>query len=230
MSMKKSLKVALMLLFSASWLTSCAYVQLHKQVESDARPHKGFYIEKPEYVYYYSGQWYLKAEEVDIRKDYPLVHDSVLLNEDNSPKPIVLKSDGEIYISISEGTAKVLQRNDGYASLSTLRDEMVSGSILNKIDAPMKKYQVRAQVESKSSQKEYHIFGGDEETSLSFGTRLISTGALLLVDTPGTVLYNAAIPIMAPFVFFYDFFKEDEVIEHINYLYSGDYVLINRNW
>lgn len=228
--MKKSLTVALMLLLSASWLTSCAYMQLHKQIESEARVHRGFYIERPTAVYSHRGQWYLKAQGVQLKKEYPLIHDTILLTQNNKPRPIIFNKESEIYISISSGTAKVLQRTDGYASLSTLRDEMSNGQILSAGVGQMKSYPVRAEVEAKKADRQYHIYDQGEGEPLSFGTRALSTASLVLVDAPGTVIYNVAIPFMAPFVFFYDFLSEDEVLEHVSYLYRGEYDFINKKW
>ena len=40
-------------------------------------------------------------------------------------------------------------------------------------------------------------------------SRALGKADLVLVDFPATLVYNVAIPIMAPFVFFYEFTHED---------------------
>ena len=38
--------------------------------------------------------------------------------------------------------------------------------------------------------------------------QILSTLDEVIIDWPGTILYNLAIPVMAPFVFFHEFLDE----------------------
>ncbi len=205
----------MILTLAAMSISSCAYMQTHRQIESKSLIYNGFCLKKPEYVYQHDGKWYLKAEELLLRENYPLIHDSVLLKDNNKKAPVVVSTKGEIYISISSGTAKVLQMKEGYATLSTLRDEMARGQHLRS-SGGITAYPVRAHIDAAPQASEYHCYTEQNPQKPGIGTRALSTASLILVDAPGTLVYNAAIPLMAPFFFFYEFITEDTSLDSVS--------------
>ncbi len=188
-------------------VTSCAYVQTHKNVEERERSYRGHHLTTPTAVYSRGGQWYLAALPADFRKHYPTVHDTVFQGQEEAHMRLVGKSGNTpAYQRISEGTARVLMREDGYAELQTLADELRSSPGEWKSSLPgAKAHPVRAQLVGEPAA----IIPPTEKTELSFGTRALSSLAFTFVDVPGTVLYNVAIPLAAPVVFFRDFLSED---------------------
>ncbi len=199
-------------------ISSCAYMQTHKQIESQAEICRGFCVEKPSIVYSHGGNWYLKVRPVALRKEYPLVYDSIMLTENNAP---VLReipnseASSAMYVSLSSGTAKVLMRADGYAMLSTLRDELSEGQIIT-TSAGMRPHNIAATIDTKGVKSPGAYCIKSTQNSAGMGNKVLRNTSLILVDAPGTLLYNVAIPVMAPFIFFNDFFSEKSTFESIN--------------
>ena len=213
--MKRCFSYLMILTLAAISMSSCAYMQTHRQIESNSLIYNGFCLKKPERVYYYDGKWYLKAEDVLLSESYPLIHDSVLLKDNNKKTPVVIRRNGESYISISSGTAKVLQMKEGYATLPTLRDEMAQGEHLS-LDGGINSYPVRAHIDAAPNTGVYHCYTDCVHQEPGVGTHVLSTASLILVDAPGTVLYNVAIPLMAPIFFFHEFLTEDTSLDNIS--------------
>ena len=45
-------------------------------------------------------------------------------------------------------------------------------------------------------------------TENSLATKILKNIDLIVIDVPGTLVYNVAIPFAAPFVFFYEFYHD----------------------
>ncbi len=186
-------------------LSSCAYMQTHKNIEEASRLHTGYHLQTPLELYRAGGQYYLAVEQQQLRVHYPTIHDSIFLNENNDPwfsnrdtqNPLV-------FLPISKGTAEVLQLQDGYAELSVLSDELKGSTSCSK-PSGAQRCPIRATVEGTACT----WIDAAQSEPVSPGIQLLSAVDRVLIDWPGTVVYNAAIPVMAPFVFFYQFLNED---------------------
>lgn len=208
------MKKLLLLAVSALFLNSCAYVQTHKNVEESFYTYQGYRLCEPLSLLQRGNDWYLVAEPVALQKSYPAIYDSVFFKDKNEP---VFEMAGQgtesqpMMHRISHGTATVLQRADGYASLTTLCDElkMTPGEW---IKAPLnhRGVPVRATL-SRENETADIIVEEDSRTAQGsqIAERILSAADRVVVDIPGTVMYNVAIPFMAPFVFFREFLQED---------------------
>lgn len=195
------------LITASAFLSSCAYLQTHKNIEESFRQHTAYAL-SPDIELYKSGDgYYVALEKQQVKVHYPVLHDSVFLVQNNEPELIKASDDTtKAYRQISKGTAHVLQMPNGYAELSVLGDEIKSSKseILTALPAGAKLCTTTAQIEGDTiSWKEQRSV--DEAP---FAARLLSSADFLLIDCPGTLLYNISIPIMAPFVFFHEFLNE----------------------
>lgn len=220
-SILRSLSLLLFLACIPVSVSSCAYTQLNKQIEEKATVYKGFAVELPLSLYSSQGQWYVKVRKIDVQRMRPFVHDSVMLKTDGNicygtVKPLSYYTDYQ-YIRVSEGTAAVLQRTDGYATLETLSDEMKSNyaSAVSELPESMQ-HRVHAEIKTEQGNIVYVAADGEPIRKAGIGIKALSKLALVCVDVPGTVAYNVAIPIMAPFLFFHDFITEDTSLSNIN--------------
>ncbi len=190
---------------------SCSYMQSHKNVEEMGRVYEGSRLEKNGIALYSAGgNWYLAAPAAKFRKSYPLFHDSVLLTENNEPE--FKKVQGTLqystfYFRISEGTAACLQRTDGYANLEDLAQEIRSSTAkpLSSLPGGVR----HAIVAHLQAPKNAVTLVNEPTTTPSMATKMLSKADFVLLDIPGTVAYNVAIPFMAPFVFFREFTNEE---------------------
>ena len=189
------------------FLPSCAYLQTHKNVEESYRTHQG-YTMHPEIDLYQSGnQYYLGVTKQELRMHFPAINDSVFMTGRNNPtfEPTG-EGGGKMYRQISNGTATVLQRTDGYAEMQTLSDELLSstGNWLDKLPANAVKCGVKAEIQGES----VTTTTGTSSETIPVSGQILSAIDQVVIDWPGTVLYNIAIPFMAPFVFFSEFLNE----------------------
>ena len=111
-----------------------------------------------------------------------------------------------MYRQISSGTATVLQRTDGYAELNILCDELQNSSApwIESLPTGAQSCSIKAEIVGSSITWPER----NSATEAPLAIRALSTIDQVLVDWPGTILYNIAIPIMAPFVFFHEFLYE----------------------
>ncbi len=197
------------LLTGSVFLSSCAYMQTHKNIEESFSQHAGYQL-SPDFQLFKAGKsYYLTIDRMSLKKTYPVIHDSIFLKDNNAPslEPIAGTS-ATAYKEISAGTATVLQQNSGYADLSVLKDELNSSDTpwLDALPAGAVNCRIRAEIVGQA------ITWTDENASATTPTaiKILSTFDQLCIDWPGTVLYNVAIPVMAPFVFFHEFLNEHE--------------------
>lgn len=188
-------------------LSSCAYLQTHKNIEEGYQQRQGYHLTPQLELYRAGDSYYLAAEKYTFRKDYPAIYDSIFLKENNEPALIKLNQNSEkVYHSISNGTAQVLLLKDGYADLVVLSDELKSdsGEWITTLPANSQRCQTNAEITGDATS----WLNDEEPTPIPVGIQALSIIDRVIIDWPGTLLYNAAIPIMAPFVFFYDFLNE----------------------
>lgn len=184
-------------------------MQTHKNIEESYVLHTGYELTSAIELYRAGDKYFIAAEKQSLRKHYPAIHDSIFLDRNNEPTWEKIKDEKQqkVYRSISAGTASVLQKNDGYASLDVLSDEIRNNpqSWTSVLPANVRQCQVKAEIDGTSTT-------WAEEASpaqLPVTAKLVSTIDQVCIDWPGTIAYNIAIPVMAPFVFFYEFLNED---------------------
>ena len=194
----------------AALLDSCAYMQTHKNVEEVGSYYEGHLLKQGEMPLYKVGEaWYLGAYPARFKLRYPLIHDSVFQRQESKPY-FRLKSRGSNmeYHLISSHMAEVLQRPDGYFQMQSLAEciKKEPGGWMNALPTGAHRHAVHAELSGYSSQwiEEYRVPSKKTPTGLVLGKL-----DFLAIDVPGTLAYNVAIPVIAPFVFFYDFLTND---------------------
>lgn len=199
-----------LLCLAAQAFTSCAYVQTHKNVEEAFCRYEGALIADSPELYRAGGQYFIAAERCVLSKHYPVVHDEVFFDDHQEPKFHVEQKEGDkLYYPISAGTALVLQREDGYASLPILRDEVQRHTALTHLPKGTRPCVVRAHVAETDVPNAGMTAGPREPGQLPFAVRALSQTEEIVVDWPATFVYNCAVPVMAPFVFFRQFLNEE---------------------
>lgn len=202
-------------------LNSCAYTQFNKQITEKATVYKGFAVELPLSLYSSQGGWYVKVRKLEIQKIKPFVHDSIMLTDTSkealgTPKPFSHYTEYQ-YIRVSDGTASVLQRSDGYATLETLCDELkdsyAQGCVSELADSMQ--HRVHAQIKSDKGSIACVAANGQPVRRPGVGTQILSKLALV-VDAPCTVAYNVAMPLITPVIFFSEFLTDDSGLNNIN--------------
>lgn len=193
-------------------LPSCAYMQTHKNVEEWGCHYEGGQLQKGELALYAKdGQWYLSAPKARFEKHFPVIHDSVFRKGNNEPRhELIAGSEGGMaYFPISAGTASVLQRADGYADLSLLATEIKSRQQEPLFRLPgASRHPIRAEIDATGKGYANLVGKRTPETTPAIN-KALSTMDFIIVDIPGTLAYNVAIPFMAPFVFFHEFLSND---------------------
>ncbi len=218
----RSLLLLTLIAFVPVSVSSCAYTQFNKQIEEKSTVYNGFSVELPLALYSSQGNWYVKVRRIDVQRIRPFIHDTVML-KDSAPftygteKPLSHYTDYQ-YIKISDGTASVLRRADGYATLETLCDEIKSNyrSATKEIPEGIQ-HRVYAEIKTVQGNIAYIAPDGKPIRQPGIGNKVLSKLALVCVDVPGTVVYNVAMPIMAPFLFFRDFLSEDTSLSDITH-------------
>lgn len=197
-------------------LSSCAYVQTHENVQEFFTQRAGDELAAPLKLGKIGGSWYLctKSCAGGVTKHYPVVHDEILLDGHNEPQLEAgqggVDKNAPTAWPISAGTATVLMREDGYATLETLADEMLRSRAgrLHSLPRDMQFYPVKAQIAG-TEKPTYLLRDGDAAPDLNLAQKAVVQADRVLVDWPLTAAYNCAIPFMAPFVFFYQFLTEE---------------------
>lgn len=196
-------------ILSASMLvSSCAYVQTHKNVEEQSTYYEGKVLSTENVrLYRQDGKWYLAAERAKFRLTYPNVHDEVFRRNMTEPKFKLLELDEQImYHAISSHAAEILQRRDGYFKLDALAEEIqrTPGEWLEELPGAQQ-HVILAEI---AGSHKYYIKQRRVPEKTPIVDKALGTLDFIVVDIPATVAYNVAIPFMAPFVFFYEFSQE----------------------
>ena len=193
--------------------SSCAYFQSNKNIREGGKQYQGSQLKKEEIELVSQGQqWFIKAPALTLQKSYPLIYDSILLTDNNSPSYSPTgTSHGYFYLPISPGTATTLTMPNGYANMQDLAKE-ITDLQANKAFATSLPH---AGTHHIAAHLEYDdvptiINYSDTAQEISLAREILSTANFVLLDVPGTVLYNVAIPFMAPIVFFNDFLKPED--------------------
>ncbi len=192
--------------------TSCAYLQTHKNVEEIGAHYQGYLLNKKEIKVYQrkeTGEWYVNARRAKFNLSYPVVHDSVFRRKDDSPTfEIESVEDHFVYHPIRESTAKILTRADGYMNLDVLAEDIQRGDTEWMDSLPnVNEQDVKAELAGKMT---FQIPGTRVPFKKPLYAHILGKADFIVVDIPGTLVYNVAIPFMAPFVFFYEFTTSDD--------------------
>ena len=209
--MKKS-TLTLMLLSAATvgMLSSCAYMQTHKNIDEMGHTYRASELKSDNLALHRKGgQWYLSAPAGDYKKSYPIVHDDIFSRNNNDPTYSLKRAtESRDYHPISAGTAASLQRNDGYAQTNGLVAEIVSQGKPTLTELPgAATYPIRAEIVNGKQPAVIVTSRTPEKTPTSL--KVLSGIDMCTVDAVGSVVYNVAIPFMAPFRFFWEFCTED---------------------
>lgn len=193
--------------------SSCAYFQSNKNIREAGREYRGSVLKQEEIELVSQGsRWFIKAPAQTLKKRYPLVHDSVLLTDDNAPTfSVVGNSTGYFYLPISAGTATTLTMANGYANIQDLANEItdLQGKTPFAVSLPHSyTHRIAAQLDGDETPTIINYSETPQEVSIA--RNLASKIDFIVVDIPGTILYNAAIPFMAPVVFFNDFLNSED--------------------
>ncbi len=197
------------LLAAVCLLPSCAYMQTHKNVREAGRSYKGYQLQKPQQLHRAGNTWYIEAVPAEFRLSHEIVHDNVF-RKTNEPEMKLTRESCEAtaYHALSAGSAAVLLREDGYADAEVISRELMESPLpwLSTLPHASSTHSVKADVVGKESTA---ITYAPTPAEPPLGYQILSGIDLVLVDAPGTVIYNVAVPFMAPFVFFYEFLSED---------------------
>lgn len=188
--------------------SSCAYIQTHKNVEEMGSYYTGHLLAREQIELVKSrGQWYIGAEAARFRLKYPMLHDSVFRKLGNYPSFEKISWKGQTeYHPISSYVAGVLQNPTGYFDMQGLAQEIAkTPGTWGKSLPDKQRYSIQAELPSKPFQMEEHRVP-EKKKPLAL---LLGKLDFIVIDIPGTLLYNTAIPLMAPFVFFYEFYHEN---------------------
>lgn len=194
---------------------SCAYMQTNKNIREADVQYEGCKLDADRLALCRKGsKWYLSADVEKFTKHYPVFHDSILLADNNAPQYREVESTEPMvcYLPISAGTAATLQMKEGYANAEDLAGEitrlMQDTPVLYapQMGRPAR-HAITAQIEE--SEKPV-ILTFKQSGEPSFTRRALATADFVLVDIPGTVAYNVAIPVMAPFIFFSEFLNNED--------------------
>ena len=192
-------------------LSSCAYVQTHKNVEEMGAYYKGHVLTLQSLRVYHdtsTQKWYLNAHPARLKLHYPNVHDSVFKQTNDVPSYRELYVSPEfVYYPISQSTARVLLTDNGYSQLEVLAEEIQkNGESYVEKKASMTSYPIRAQIAGDSSYR-IPLFRVPRQKSVM--SHVVGKTEFVLVDVPATLAYNVSIPFIAPFVFFKEFLSKD---------------------
>lgn len=204
----------LFLLLPLLLMSSCAYVQTHKNVEQAFCSYEGYRISDPLKLYQHSGTYYVEVQQLRLTKHYPIVHDELMFTEHNEPIFRPEQENGPRgLMPISAATATVLQRPDGYVSWSVLRDEIdrkMKAGITPVAISGAGGMEVRAQVVDADAPNARIFAGSQEPAKIPTAANVLSGADRVIIDAPLTVVYNCAIPCMAPFYFFWNMFNGED--------------------
>lgn len=192
--------------------SSCAYFQSNKNIHEAGRKYQGSQLKQEEIELVSQGsRWFIKAPAQTLQKRYPLIHDAVLLTDNNVPTfSVVGESAGHFYLPISTGTATTLTMENGYANIGDLANEItgLQGDTPFATSLPYSRtHRIAAQLDGDGTPTIINYSTTPQEVSLT--RNIASKIDFVLIDVPGTILYNVAIPFMAPVVFFNDFLSSD---------------------
>ena len=205
--MKRMLQLAL--LSAGLFLSSCAYVQTHKNVEEMSTHYEGQMLNAATMELYESGgAWYISAAKARFKLSYPIVHDEVFRKSFEQPSFRLIHADEQmVYHPISSHAAQILRQSDGYFELKGLAEEIqrTPGAWVSHLPAGAVKHAIAADIAGNPHQYMEELRIPREKP---IGDMILGKLDFVVVDIPATLAYNVAIPFMAPFVFFYEFFQE----------------------
>lgn len=201
-------KLQAAILSASVLMSSCAYVQTHKNIEEQSTYYEGKVLSTDTIrLYHRGGKWYISAEMAHFRLSYPAVHDDVFRKGMNDPSfKLIERYPQTMYHAISAQAAEILQRRDGYFKLNALADEIkrTSGPWLEELPGA----QQRSILAEIAGTHKYYIKQRRIPDEPPMADKVLGKIGFVIIDIPATVAYNIAIPFMAPFVFFYEFAQE----------------------
>lgn len=183
-------------------------MQTHKNVGELGAYYNGHILDKKDLRVFHDAtqhQWYINAREARFKLDYPIIYDSIFQRRDNNPSyRLVRMNSNFVYHPVSESTARVLMRSDGFSQLHVLAEEINRHDAGSWTSSPhfTKSYNVSATLDGDST---CSIPANRVPIRSPFVSKILKNIDFIVIDIPGTLAYNVAIPFVAPFVFFYEF-------------------------
>ena len=198
-------------LVTLTLLCSCAYMQTHKNVGELGAHYNGHVLNCNDLKVYHDAigqRWYVGAHEARFKLEYPIIYDSVFRRQGNNPtfRPAEINP-GLVYHPIDESTARVLISKDGFIQLHVLAEQINRPDSGSWTSSPRitESYRVAATIDGETT---YQMPSRRIPTRNSLATKILKNIDLIVIDVPGTLVYNVAIPFAAPFVFFYEFYHD----------------------
>lgn len=206
-------KLCLLAILSSVLCSSCAYMQTNKNIREAQSRYEGCRLNKDELSLVSKGsRWYLAAPLKEFSISYPAVHDSILLTDGNEPTYTVTQDKNSLcYLPISAGTAATLRLENGYAHVHDLANEVQQHSGDSTLITTLpgaRQHRIVAHIDSQGSSPTLARL--TQESEPSFLRQSLAAADFVVVDIPGTALYNLAIPVMAPVVFFKEFLNLED--------------------
>lgn len=196
-------------------LASCAQVQTHRSVREWGTTYEGIALDPPRVLYTQGDRSYLSVNCHRMEKDYPILRDKIFLTQQNGEPEIQIlhpTSDAQprlMYVPLTTSTAQVLTHEQGYCTMDVLLDEVKSHMGEARESLPGARQQpVRALVDGKRTLYAFEETRSPKKPSMA--QVWLSRVDRAVIDAPATLLYNVSIPVMEPFVFFYEFFTDDD--------------------
>ncbi len=206
--LKKLTQAVATLLAATTLLPSCAYMQTHKNVREWGRSYHGHKLEKPTRLYRSGNSWYIAATPATYGLSHDVLHDNVFYKTNEPTMKLREEQTGTTaYHRLSASTATILLRSDGYADTETLARELAQ-SPEPWLDS-LPHATTRPVVAELAGPDSAAVTGSPSPAQVPLSYKLLGNLDFVLIDVPGTVAYNVAVPVIVPFVFFYQFLNED---------------------
>lgn len=196
-------------------LASCAQVQTHLRIRESGTTYEGIAMDPPRVLYTQGGRSYVGVDCHRMVKDYPILRDKIFLTQQNGePETQILQpASGEapkrVYVPLTASTAQVLTHEQGYCTMDVLLEEVKANMGEARASLPGAGQEpVRAFVDGGKCLHAFEETRSPKEPSAA--KVWLSRVDRAVVDAPATLLYNVAIPVMEPFVFFYEFFADED--------------------
>ncbi|MBT9449439.1 hypothetical protein ICN84_05040 [Akkermansia glycaniphila] len=205
--MLRHLRLILLTAAAAAACTSCSICRTSLDVAERGTTYEGYEITGVDAVWQKGGNYYVRCPHKQFRLHYPWVKDPVFRPE-LQPAYIPLPQEGETLYAfhrISPDVAYALVHTNGFDMLNQLHTELdatpdawipepsFSASGVRRIPS-------KAIVGDKDKPSlQTAAIRSEKETSSAWAWQTLAVLDAIVVDIPGTALYNIAMPLIAPY-------------------------------
>lgn len=190
----------------------CALVQTSRQVANTGTVYEGYNLGTVDAIWQKGGQYFVRCDSCRFTLHYPWVHDTVLLTDKQTTYTLLPQGGPPraAFHAISRDVAYALSQTNGYDMMESLNRDIArqGGGWIPASQFPVGaavRTPLRAELANTEAHSEYEVFvaGKASEMWPAFRWALAGLDAVV-IDVPGTALYNAAIPLIVPFVAFHE--------------------------